>query len=530
MINIFTSKQLDIILPNLNKALAHVLKDATNKELEVLSKGKDLKSLMNSILKQSTGNSVQDKELLQLLKSNPTLKSLGNISNNIKELLKYIKSDSVNNKTVETPLEKKLEKVLIDIKDLKNSELKQKVENSGIFLESKLKNAKNPLLNLKNELQSLVKELQSSTVPSTKAVSQEAIKILNSKIIESASISDISKNIKENPKSIAQLSANIEGLIDKFKVPLKRADIIYSTKVEQTLQKLELMMQPKALTQESFKLITLKDSIEHLTALVSKSFSVESKGILESLEKIFKVIKSIDSAVLPKTQIEQLLDKKVPNEISKLNENIKAVIQKADPIFSKNTTLILNRLESLSSVAQLNPQSNIKDIISNDLKAIILQETQELVKSDHPNKTELLKHIDKLALQIDYHQLVSHLSNSTSLYIPFAWEQLEEGHIELKKDKENKFYCDIDLKLKEYGELNLKLTLYDKNQLNIHIYSNSSEFKEIIKENIPSLRSSLIESQITPREIRLFDSDKKAKTSPYENNAHPIDIGFEVKV
>jgi flagellar hook-length control protein FliK len=131
-------------------------------------------------------------------------------------------------------------------------------------------------------------------------------------------------------------------------------------------------------------------------------------------------------------------------------------------------------------------------------------------------------------LQIDYFQLLSHLSNSSSLYLPFSWEQLEEGNINIKKDKEDKFYCDIDLKLKEYGELKLKLALYDENQINIHIYSDSAEFKEIVKENIASLRSALIESQITPREIRIFDAVKK--NSPYESSENHINIGFEVKV
>ena len=78
--------------------------------------------------------------------------------------------------------------------------------------------------------------------------------------------------------------------------------------------------------------------------------------------------------------------------------------------------------------------------------------------------------------------------------------------------------------------MNLKLTLYDENQLNIHIYSHSTDLKEMIKENMSSLRSALIENQITPREIRLFDSQKKREASPYENSDKPIDLGFEVKV
>ncbi len=526
MINISTSKQLDIILPNTNKALAHVLKDATAKELEVISKGKDLKSVMNTILKRSANDSSLDKELLQLVKNNPTLSNLGDVSKTIKELLNSIKLDKNP-----LPLENKLKDFLVDIKDLKNSVLKQKLENSGVFLESKLKNAKNPLLELKSELQSLLKELKNSEIPSVKVISKETLKLLDSKLLQSASLSDISKDVKQNSKSTIQLSSDVQSLITKLKTSLKKSDIIHIPKVAQTIQKLEYQIQVETLTKENFKLLPLKSSIEQLQSLMSKSFTVESKGILGALEKILQAIKTIEhSSTTQKNSLEQLLNKKIPSEISKLTESVKTVIQKADPLFSKETTLILNRLETLNTTGQLNPQNSIKELLSNDLKALLLQATDEITKSPHTNQSELLKHIDKLSLQIDHYQLLSHLSNSSSLYLPFSWEQLQEGHIELKKDKENRFYCDIDLKLKEYGALNLKLTLYDENQLNIHIYSHSSDLKEIIKENISSLRSALIESQITPREIRLFDSIKKSEPSPYESNDKPIDLGFEVKV
>ncbi len=313
MINLSAnSKQLDILLPNTNRALAEVLKNATPKQLEFLSQNKDLKSILNSLLTQSSQNSSNDKALLDLLRNNPTLKALGSATDNIKELLQSVKGAKTP-----LPIEQTLKNLLTNIKELSEPILKQKFENSGVFLESKLKNA---------------------------------------------------------------------------------------------------------------------------------------------------------------------------------------------------TT------------------QNIKEIISNDLKSILLQASEEIANSLNPNKTEILKQVDKLLLQIDYHQLLSHLSNSSSLYIPFSWEQLQEGNIELKKDKKNRFYCDIDLKLKEYGELNLKLTLYDENQLNIHIYSDNSELKEIIKENISSLRSALIESHITPREIRLFNSIKDTETSPYEDSNKKIDLGFEVKV
>lgn len=634
MINISALKQLGIILPNTNKALQKVIDNATPKELEVITQGKDLKSIMNTILKQSSVAS-SDKELLQLVKNNPTLKNLGDVSTTIKELLNSIKSDKEP-----LPLAKVLKNFLSDIKDLKNSELKQKFENSGVFLESKLKAVKNPQIELKNTLISLVKNLETSNSAASRTIANEAKVLLNTEILKSASASDIEKNINNNPKVLEKLSANIDSLISKIRSSLKGADTVHNPALSKALDKLDHQIQAKTLTPENFKLSSIKESLEQVSLHMNKSFTIESKGILNSLEKIFQSLKNVeqtttkasaqqleknnpklleklsvnidslisniktsikgsDTVVNPslnkaldklehqiqtktitpenfklssikesleqvslhlnksssleskgildslekifqslknveqttatKTSLQQLLEKNIPSDISKLSENIKSVILKADPIFSKDTNLLLNKLENLNSAAKLDPQNNVKEIVSKDLKAVLLQASEEMSKSTHPNQTEILKQMDKLSLQIDHYQLLSHLSNSTSLYLPFSWDMLEEGNIQMKKDDDEKFYCDIDLKLKEYGDLNLKLTLYDKNQLNLHIYSSNEKFKEIVRENIPSLRSALINEQITPREIRIFEPKSTANNSPYGNENEQIHMGFEVK-
>jgi len=250
---------------------------------------------------------------------------------------------------------------------------------------------------------------------------------------------------------------------------------------------------------------------------------------MDALSKIFSALKSLPQNP-QNTTLESFMSKKIPQDIKTLVESAKNIISKGDAIFSKDTLLSLDKLSTLNSPKELSTHQNVKEIITKDLKSVLLQAGTEIAKSTHPNQSEILRHIDKLSLTIDYHQLVSHLSNSTSLSLPFSYEQLQEGQIEFKRDNENRFYCDIDLKLKEYGELNLKLTLYDKNQLNLHIHSDNDNFKEIIKENIPSLRSALIENQITPREIRLFENKKQPKiVSPYENTPQAINVGFEVK-
>ncbi|MCD6433468.1 MAG: flagellar hook-length control protein FliK [Sulfurimonas sp.] len=526
MINISTNKQLDIILTNTNRALAEVVKNASPKELEVISQNKDLKSIMNSILKESGQSSQADKTLLELVKNNPTLKNLGNVSQTVKELLNTLKLDKNP-----LPIEKVLKNFLLDIKQLSESVLKQKLENSGIFLESRLKNVQNPQLKLKSALNSLLKNLENSKIFNAKSLTIEIKNLLTTPILRNASNATLIQTPTDSLKVLEQLAKNIDNLINKLQVHLKNPDSTTTKEFSSQLAKLEQQIEPKLLTPENFKLSLMQEILQQLTTQLGESTKTESKGIFDILSRIIDRLKTIQkSSIIPKNTLEQLMDKKLPQELRGAVENIKTLIQKADPIFSKETASIVNKLISLNSPEKLSSQQNIKEVISTDLKAILLKASDEISKSTHPNQTEILKQIDKLALQIDYHQLLSHLSNTSSIYLPFSWEELENGNLNIKKDKEDKFYCNIELKLKKYGKLTLKLVLYDKNQLNLHIYSDNSEFKNIIKEHIGTLRSTLIDAQITPREIRFFETKKSDSTSPYQDISTPIDIGFEVKV
>ncbi|MFA6192081.1 MAG: flagellar hook-length control protein FliK [Sulfurimonas sp.] len=429
MINLSLNKQLDIVVPNTNKALAVVLKEATPQQLEAISKDRDLKSIMNSLLKESATSSQSDKTLLELVKNNPTLKGLGNVSNTVKDLLNTLKSDKNP-----LPTETTLKNHLINIKELSEPVLKQKIENSGIFLESKLKSVQNPQVELQSLLSELDKTLAKSDIFTVKILGEKIKELLENPILKEASNTALLQTSKDDTTALKRLAKGVENILSRLQEHIKSAD------------------------------------------------------------------------------------------------SLKTTAEKSDSVFSKESASLAKKLAPFSNPEKLAAHENVKEIVSQDLKSILLKAGDEISKSSHPNQAELLKQIDKLSLQIDYYQLVSHLSNSSSLYLPFSWDGLKEGNINFKKDKDNKFYCDIDLKLKEYGALKLKLVLYDKNQINIQIHSDSSELKEMIQENIGSLRSALIESQITPREIRLFDGVKKNVASPYESSYNHIDLGFEIKV
>ena len=169
---------------------------------------------------------------------------------------------------------------------------------------------------------------------------------------------------------------------------------------------------------------------------------------------------------------------------------------------------------------------NPKELFTSDIKAVLLKAQNELHNTSNPQKLEILKTIDKILLQIDYNQLVSHLSNASSFYIPYEWKNLQEGNITIKNAKDEKFFCDIHLNLKSYGELNLRLALFNNNQLSININTKSEELQSLLQKKLPTLKKQLIHVNIIPKEIRFI----KIKQNEYDTQKNDsLQMGFEVK-
>jgi hypothetical protein len=123
------------------------------------------------------------------------------------------------------------------------------------------------------------------------------------------------------------------------------------------------------------------------------------------------------------------------------------------------------------------------------------------------------------------------LSSSNSIYFPFAWDQLEEGSLAFKKTPDKKFYCEINLKLKEYGELDLLMALYEGNQIEIQAHTEKGELKTLIHEHLATLRSQLIDAGLTPRSLRILERKEiKTPLNDLYCSSEGSDLGFEVTV
>lgn len=611
-----SNTKLNILLNNTNKALVQVLLDATKDDLKSITKDtKDLRSIMDKVIKQtSSGDSSSNKAMLDLVKKNPTLNNLGSTSTTIKELINTIKSDKNP-----LPIEKVLKDILIDIKDIKNVDIKPKLNNSGVFLESKIKNITNPQVELKNTLIELKEVVKQSSIPQAKELLKKVEFLLKDNIVKTATNADLTKDVKQNPKILDNLSKEVKSLVDKIDKIVQKADIIHTSKTKEILNKLEFAINPsktklpvdksepaanpqqskvptdklesaanptqskatidkteltkpqalqinnkeelkpkvtqalntqnietmkigsnkleaakvqvpqdnsavlqtarktKLVDDSPIKLPIVKETLQALQSLLDKSLTLESKTILKAVTSALATLEGTKE-----------VSKELKQDIFKIINDTNQIVKKADVVYSKDMLTIFSKLQNLSSQNSLNPQASIKEMFSNDLKATLLQTTSELQNSSHPNKNDLIKQIDKLVLQIDHYQLLSHLNNGTSVYLPISWDSLEGGEIEIKKDND-KFYCDIELQLKEYGDVSLKLALFEKNQININVYSPNQELKELFHKHISILRAGMISSQIIPREIRYHDGVDKSSSQPYQSDDDEFNMGFEVK-
>ena len=280
-----------------------------------------------------------------------------------------------------------------------------------------------------------------------------------------------------------------------------------------------------ATPQELQTLSKAKDLGSILDALLQRSLNADTtqKKLLLDLLKNNSTLKSLASTnTTLKELLHTLKQDKASLPLAKTLENYLTNIKDITP------QELQGKLKNSGVFLEANIKNTTapKELFTTDFKAILLKLHDEFNGSLQTNRQEALKHIDKLLLQIDYHQLVSHLSNASSLYIPYTWDALQEGTIVLKNAKNNKYFCDIHLSLKEYGALDLRLALFESNQLTINISTESEELKSLIKDNLQELKKQLLHVNITPNTIRFIDKEKNDYETQLEDD---LAIGFEVK-
>ena len=293
-----------------------------------------------------------------------------------------------------------------------------------------------------------------------------------------------------NQTTVSQLPANEQNILTKL------TDTLINIKTELLNNNLPLT----------------KDALQIIDKLLSQpNLTLTNTTLQSSINELLTTIKTVMSNIPNQSNI--------PSEqIYKLLNQLEHSIKPDSPLMNEKSL-------------QVNPELQ-KSNISNDIKSMLLQLGDELKQSSNPAYNEAFKNVDKLLTQVDYYQLMSLTSSSNYIYFPFIWDMLEDGSLSMKKLNEEKFYVEINLKLKEYGKVNMLLVMYDKNHLDISIFAQKNNLKEEIMEHLQGLKKSLSSVGIVPGSIKLLDLEDEEKTKK-ENNfiqEYEQQIGFGVNI
>lgn len=282
--------------------------------------------------------------------------------------------------------------------------------------------------------------------------------------------------------------------------------------------------------------ILLSNNQTLLNKILDSSLDSELKSILTNQNSgadVLKIIKELFLALKDGSKSEMNLENLLKNlnfskELGTLSSNISTLLQnlQSDESLSNLKTPLENFLKNFQNIDDLNLKEQIKNSgvflenkllnsskynFDDDFKANLLKLQEALTTKSDAKSIENLKIINNLLAQVELNQLGSLASNSNFVFIPFFWDMLEDGFIQMKQKEEEKFFCQINLNLKDFGKVDLMLFLYDKNKLDLTIYAQREHFKVAIKENLQTLKKALNSVELIAVNVKLLDmkDDKK---------------------
>lgn len=511
---------LNILLPNDNKVLKEALKEADTKSLEQIIKNNTgsasdvLKDLFENLKSGTKSNSTIE----NVLKNSTVFKELGNFSNSLSSMLESLTSEE------KSPILEKfkpiLENFLKNIKDMDANNLKTQLQNSGIFLESKMaQNPNNKVENILNQIQNLIKDLDT---PQAKQINE-----LISKLIQNPNISDkndLSANLKTLTSALQNLNntlqtpqtKNLSSLINQLQTTINEGSL-----VESKIQNNSTTQNTN--TKENINLQT-KELLTQLKNEVMQNPILQNKNIMPLLENLLKM----DNLFSKNENLSTQTFSNFASNLTPLLDTLKENLESFNPNNTNLQNQVMKFVEKIENILKelSNPtlQKNEHQSLNEDMKSVLLKMQEELSSNNDPKSQELSKQVDKLLTQIDYQQLLSLTTNSNNVYVPFLWDMLEDGNISMKKADEEKFYCQINLTLKDFGKVDLMLALYDKNKLDLTVYAQREHFKTAIRDNMQKLKIALNSVDLIPVNIKLLDlkeeKEKDQPTQTYLNNSY----------
>ena len=163
-----------------------------------------------------------------------------------------------------------------------------------------------------------------------------------------------------------------------------------------------------------------------------------------------------------------------------------------------------------------------------DMKGVLTKLGDNLQASGQ-NK-EALEISNRLLTQIEYHQLVSYVSSSTHLYVPFSWDGLKGGSMMMKQGSDEKFHCQIDLDLEAYGKLNMMLVLAGEKYIDITIASQKKELGSKITQQLSDLKYALNEVGLITGTVKMLEYKDVSVVKNDYFSGEELQFGINIKI
>jgi len=499
-----TSTLLNMLKPSLNEGIKDKIESLSKDgkvEVSSLLKEKSVTTLLSSLFNDIIQGNKSKSTVSTSLQNSKAMFDFKSVSSDIKDILNN--SKITNNPKLEQQV-KTLKNFLVDIKDMDDKNLKSNIKNSGVFLESKL---------LKNSKEFQQSEQKLDLKGQTTKQEPQTISKLNQQIQTLKKFSTQTKDT--NVKSLQQQSLNTQNkLSSDLNSTIKDINQhLDDPKIQKALDNPKLNEQITSLKKFLGDIKNLDDkSIKQNTQNIAKLIQsqVQSKSIDSgSLEELKTTLDQVKQQIQnPKIQQEPLQNKQI-NTLKQFMSDIKELDDKSQNIASKTTT-------SPQEIKQKVEQS-----ITNDLKATLLQVKDQV---DDPK-------IQKVLDQISYHQLLSFSSYSNSSFLPFMWDNVEDGSVNFTSNEKEIFTCSIDLQLKNYGEFKSVLLLEQKNNISINLRIKSDTLKAKVQDNLKTLREGInkIGLNLVSLNILTYNDTITKEQKAYQDNIDKLSYGIDIK-
>lgn len=510
----------------------------TNETLKLVDK------ILSQLTKSETLNPSQIKNSLNNIKAeiqNQTiLSNKGETLNELDRLISKVPSNTLSNSNILTELKTTLTKVQTlvqnQIQQAQNSQIPKEQLNSANelvkqidkilsqinksepisngFIKELLTNAKSQIENLsqfisKNQIQS--PQMQNSQMQSTSS-QLFALKAQMQNILKEP------MNVNEVIKQIDKVLTQINNLESNSNITLKSNNPIFQ---ESKSLLTNIQNQLSNLSKENPSINELSKQIDTLISKMNKNEPVllnDIKTVINKIKTEIQTQQNLPNRLETLNQLDKLIEKTTIESNRFVQQNTQ-ILKTDSPIFNDIKTVLTKIQTQFQTYLQSQYQNqNIDDIKVN---------LQALKDND---STESIKQIDKLLNQIDYHQLYSLANNSNNIYIPFLWDLLEDGSIDIKKSDNDKFYCIIDLTLKELGNVDIHLLMFNQENLDISIFVEKDETKQLIRQKLSSLKQALFSSDIKLESISVSSKIVEKDTNKEDVYKQDDDINFGLNI